>query len=70
MKAELIERMSAEQLQKAHAAYTQIACIYEDICGGPYGARNYREYFGIMDTREALRKRFLSLTAFNDGNKQ
>lgn len=68
MKAEVINRMSAEQLQKAHAAYTALALLYEDVCGGPYAARKYREYFGIMDTREALRRRFISLNVEDYGN--
>ena len=69
MKAEVINRMSAEQLQKAHAAYTTLAALYEDVCGGPYAARGYREYFGIMDTREALRRRFVALTTEHNGNE-
>lgn len=69
MKAELIDRMSAEQVERAHAAYTQLAAIYEDICGGPYKAREYREYFGIMDSRETLRKRFIYLTCGSHGDK-
>ena len=69
MKAELISRLSLEQIQQAHAAYSRIACIYEDICGGPYGARQYKEYFAIMDTREALRKRYNELMLSNDGQQ-
>lgn len=65
MKAEVIEKLTAEQVEKAHAAYTTIAAIYEDACGGPYKAREFREYFAIMDSREALRKRFMLLTASN-----
>lgn len=70
MKAELIERLNVVQIQEAHAAYTKIAAIYEDVCNGPTGARNYKEYFAVMDTREALRKRFYNLTAGNDGTGQ
>ena len=69
MKAELINRMSAEQIERAHAAYTQIACIYEDLCNGPMNARQYREYFAIMDSREALRKRFNQLVLESDGKQ-
>lgn len=69
MKAELINRMTAVQVEKAHAAYTQIACIYEELCDGPMNARQYKEYFAIMDNREALRKRFYELTAYNHGTE-
>lgn len=69
MKAELIERMTAEQIETAHAAYTKLACIYEDVCNGPMNARQYKEYFAIMDNREALRKRFNQLVLENDGKQ-
>ena len=69
MKAELINRMSAVQVEKAHAAYTQLACIYEELCNGPMNARQYKEYFAIMDNRESLRKRFYELTAYANGTK-
>lgn len=69
MTKEFIERMTAEQLEKAHAAYSQIAIIYEDVCGGPYKAREYREYFGVMDNRENIKRRFRLLITNSDGNK-
>lgn len=67
MKAEIINALSVEQIQKAHAAYTTLACIYEDVCGGPYKAREHREYFGIMDSRENLRRRFRYLNVSDHG---
>lgn len=61
MSTELIGRMTALQVEQAHAAYTQLAVIYEAVCDGPMNARQFREYYGIMDSRERLRRRFLSL---------
>lgn len=61
MKAEIIKALSVEQIERAYAAYSVLAVIYEDVCQGPRNARAYREYFGIMDTRENLRKRFMEL---------
>lgn len=69
MKAELIIRMTILQIQEAHAAYTKLACIYEDLCNGPMNARQYKEYFAIMDNREALRKRFFELTTRDHGTE-
>lgn len=69
MKAELMDRMTGEQMQRAHAAYTTLACLYEDLCNGPMNARQYKEYFAIMDNREALRKRFNQLYNSNNGNE-
>lgn len=69
MTKELISRLTADQCERLHAAYTQIACLYEDICGGPYGARQFKEYFAVMDTRENLRQRFMKLTSYGHGQQ-
>lgn len=69
MTRELVSRLTAEQCERLHAAYTTIACVYEDICGGPYGARQFKEYFAVMDTRENLRQRFMQLTAYGNGQQ-
>lgn len=69
MKAELMDRMTGEQMQRAHAAYTTLACLYEDLCDGPMKARQYKEYFAIMDNREALRRRFNQIVLENDGKQ-
>ena len=61
MSTELIERMNALQVEQAHAAYTRLAAIYEDVCDGPMNARQFKEYYAIMDSRERLRRRFLAL---------
>lgn len=69
MTRELVSRLTAEQCERLHAAYTTIACVYEDVCGGPYGAREHKEYFAVMDTRESLRQRFMQLTAYGHGQQ-
>lgn len=69
MTSELMNKMTAAQIERAHAAYTQLAALYEDICDGPYQARAYKEYFAIMDNRERLRRRFVFLTTGRDGNE-
>lgn len=69
MTKELVSRLNAEQCERLHAAYTTIACIYEDVCGGPYKAREHKEYFAVMDTREHLRQRFMQLTAYGNGQQ-
>lgn len=61
MSTEFIQRMSVLQVEEAHAAYTKLAVIYEDVCNGPMNARQFKEYYAIMDSRERLRKRFLEL---------
>lgn len=61
MSTEFIQRMSVLQVEEAHAAYTKLAVIYEDVCNGPMNARQFKEYYAIMDSRERLRKRFIEL---------
>ena len=61
MSTEFIQRMSILQIEEAHAAYTKLAVIYEDVCNGPMNARQFKEYYAIMDSRERLRKRFIEL---------
>lgn len=70
MSTDFVSRMSAVQLQQAQAAYTQLAAIYEDVCGGPYKAREFREYFAIMDSRTRISRRFIALTQHEHGNEQ
>lgn len=62
MKAELIARLSAADVQRLRAAYDVIAATYEDVMGGPLNCRGIKEYHAIMDTREKLRSRFNDLT--------
>lgn len=58
MTKDLVKRLTSEQLQQAHISYTQLALIYEDVCGGPYKAREFKEYFAIMDSRENIRQEY------------
>ncbi len=68
MKIEVIDKMNMEQLQRTYRAYTELAAIYEDVCGGPWKARAYREYFGIMDSRLKIYQRYIALQRINHGN--
>ena len=68
MTREFCKALSVEQLQRAHNAYSVIACIYEDVCGGPYKAREFKEYFAAMDSRENLRLRYNDIITGRDGN--
>ena len=70
MSTDFIERMTALEVEKAHAAYTQLAVIYEAVCDGPMNATQFREYYGIMDSRERLRRRFLALNNPETTTKQ
>lgn len=65
MTKDFVKGMSYPQLERAYRAYTDLMCIYEDVCAGPYGARQHREYFGIADSRDNIRQRVIELSKMN-----
>lgn len=56
MTKDLVSRMRYEDLELAYTAYTNLMLVYETTCGGPYKAREYKEYFAIMDSRNNIRQ--------------
>lgn len=56
MTKELAARMRYEDLEVAYRAYTNLMLVYETTCGGPYKAREHKEYFAIMDSRNNIRQ--------------
>ena len=67
MKAELINKLNAEQAQRLYRAYAAIVMTYEEVCGGYYAAREHREYFGASDSMMACRRRYNDLIVNSDG---
>ena len=55
MTKEFIKNVPYVRLEQAYSAYNTLMCIYEDVCGGPYGAMKYKEYFAIRDSRDNIR---------------
>lgn len=70
MTKEFVSRMDYAQCERAYRAYTELACIYEDVCQGAYAARAYKEYFAIMDSRENIRRRVVELANIASNGKQ
>lgn len=70
MTKELVSRMSYAQCERAYKAYTDLACVYEDVCNGPFGAKAYKEYFAIMDSRDNIRARVVELANIASHGKQ
>ena len=68
MTKEFVKTLATQELQMAHRAYSQLAVIYENVCGGPYKAREHKEYFAIMDSRENLRQEYNKREILRDGN--
>lgn len=52
--------MRYEDLELAYNAYNALMMAYENTCGGPYAARQYKEYFAICDSRDNIRKEVLN----------
>lgn len=71
MTKELCARMRYEDLERAYNAYNALMLAYENTCGGPYAARQYKEYFAICDSRENIRQEVLNRSNNKDhGNGQ
>lgn len=70
MTKELCARMRYEDLERAYNAYNALAIAYENTCGGPYGAREFKEYFAIMDSRNNIRQEVLNRSNSGDHGKQ
>jgi len=70
MTKEFVSHMSYAQCARAYKAYTCLACIYEDVCNGPYGAKAYKEYFAIMDSRDNIRARVVELANIASNGEQ
>lgn len=56
MKLELLKSMSRDDLLMVKEAYLKLQGRYEDVCGGPMKARQYKEYFAICDNIAAINK--------------
>ena len=56
MTKEFVKSIPYVELERAYNAYTQLQIAYENACGGPYKAREYKEYFAICDSRDNIRQ--------------
>lgn len=50
------QQVSYADLTRAYEAYNTLMSVYENTCGGPYGARAHKEYFAIADSRDNIRQ--------------
>lgn len=56
MTTDLCKQVSYADLTRAYEAYNTLMSVYENTCGGPYGARAHKEYFAIADSRANIRR--------------
>lgn len=55
MTKEFVKNVTYTDLERAYSAYNTLMSVYENTCGGPYGAQAHREYFAIRDSRDNIR---------------
>lgn len=55
MTKEFVKGVAYTDLERAYSAYNTLMSVYENACGGPYGARVHKEYFAICDSRDNIR---------------
>ena len=56
MTKEFVKGISYADLQMAYSAYNTLMMVYETTCGGPYAARQHKEYFAVCDSRDNIRQ--------------
>lgn len=56
MTKEFVKGVAYAELERAYVAYNMLMSVYENACGGPYGARTHKEYFAICDSRDNIRQ--------------
>ena len=55
MTKEFVKGVEYTDLERAYNAYNALMSVYENACGGPYAARQHKEYFAICDSRDNIR---------------
>lgn len=71
MTKDFVKGVAYTDLERAYAAYNTLMSVYENACGGPYGARAHKEYFAISDSRDNIRLEVINRSKEeSDGNGQ
>lgn len=71
MTKDFVKGVAYTDLERAYAAYNTLMSVYENACGGPYGARAHKEYFAISDSRDNIRIEVINRSKEeSDGNGQ
>lgn len=55
MTKDFVKGVAYTDLERAYSAYNTLMAVYENACGGPYKAREHKEYFAICDSRDNIR---------------
>lgn len=60
MTKEFVKGIAYSDLERAYNAYNILMSVYENTCGGPYAARNHKEYFAVCDSRDNIRQEVIN----------
>lgn len=70
MTKEFVKGVAYTDLERAYGAYNTLMSVYENACGGPYGARSHKEYFAISDSRDNIRREVIERSNnYSHGNQ-
>lgn len=70
MTKEFVRGISYDDLARAYDAYNTLMIVYENTCGGPYKAREHKEYFAIRDSRDNIRAEVINRSNNSNDGKQ
>lgn len=60
MTKDFVKGVAYTDLERAYSAYNTLMSVYENTCGGPYAARQHKEYFAICDSRDNIRQEVMN----------
>ena len=60
MTKDFVKGVAYADLERAYSAYNKLMSVYENTCGGPYAARQFKEYFAICDSRDNIRQEVIN----------
>lgn len=55
MTKDFVKGVTYADLERAYSAYNTLMSVYENTAGGPYAAKQFKEYFAISDSRDNIR---------------
>lgn len=70
MTKEFVKGVAYADLERAYSAYNTLMSVYENTAGGPYAAKQYKEYFAISDSRDNIRQEVINRSNLQSHGQQ
>lgn len=70
MTREFVKGVAYADLERAYSAYNTLMSVYENTAGGPYAAKQYKEYFAISDSRDNIRQEVINRSNLQSHGQQ